>query len=78
LARMTGMDTATTTTANPNRKASDARRRVVPPPRGPRTIARSRGAAPGPVPSLLALAARGELTVDIVNAPDSRAPRRGH
>ena len=48
LARMTGMDTATTMTANPNRKASDARRRVVPPPRGPRTTARSRRAVRGP------------------------------
>jgi hypothetical protein len=31
LARMTEMDTATTAAANPNLKASDARRRVVPP-----------------------------------------------
>jgi hypothetical protein len=44
LARMTGTDTATTTTANPSRNASDARRRVVPPPRGPSTAARSRRA----------------------------------
>jgi hypothetical protein len=42
LARMTGMDTATTTTASPTRNASEARRLVVPPPRGPRTAARSR------------------------------------
>ena len=46
LARMTGIDTATTTTANPSRNASDARRRVVPPPRGPSTAARSRCSAP--------------------------------
>jgi hypothetical protein len=39
---MTGMDTATTTTANPSRNTSDARRLVVPPPRGPSTAARSR------------------------------------
>ena len=42
LALMTGMDTATTTTARPSRNASDARRLVVPPPRGPSTAARSR------------------------------------
>jgi hypothetical protein len=42
LARMTGMDTRTTTTAIASRKASDARRRVVPPPRGPSTVDRSR------------------------------------
>ena len=42
LAFMTGMDTATTTTASPSRNASDARRLVVPPPRGPSTAARSR------------------------------------
>jgi len=42
LARMTGTDTATTMTANPSRNASEARRRVVPPPRGPSTAARSR------------------------------------
>ena len=47
-ARMTGMDAVTTTAANPSRKASDARRLVVPPPRGPRTIARSRSAVRGP------------------------------
>jgi len=45
LAFMTGMDTATTMTASPSRNASDARRRVVPPPRGPSTAARSRGAS---------------------------------
>jgi hypothetical protein len=39
---MTGMDTATTTTAIPSLNASDARRRVVPPPLGPSTDARSR------------------------------------
>jgi hypothetical protein len=44
LARMTGIETATTTTASPSRNASDARRRVVPPPRGPSTAARNRGA----------------------------------
>src|SRR5580700_9596732 len=49
LVRMTGMDTATITTANPSRKASDARLRVVPPPRGPRTVARSRCGVRGPV-----------------------------
>ncbi len=42
LARMTGTDTVTTMTASPSRNASDARRRVVPPPRGPSTVARSR------------------------------------
>ncbi len=42
---MTGMDTATPAAAKPNRKASDARRRVVPPPRGPSTTARNRSAA---------------------------------
>lgn len=42
LARMTGIDTATTRIASPSRNASDARRRVVPPPRGPSTVARSR------------------------------------
>ena len=42
LALMTGMDTATTMTASPSRNASDARRLVVPPPRGPSTAARSR------------------------------------
>ena len=42
LARMTGTDTATTMIASPSRNASDARRRVVPPPRGPSTAARSR------------------------------------
>ena len=45
LAFMTGMDTATTTTASPSRNASDARRLVVPPPRGPSTAARSRAAS---------------------------------
>ena len=45
LALMTGMDTATTTTASPSRNASDARRLVVPPPRGPSTAARSRSAS---------------------------------
>ena len=35
LAFMTGMDAATTTTASPSRNASDARRLVMPPPRGP-------------------------------------------
>jgi hypothetical protein len=45
LARMSGMDTATTTIAKPSRNASDARRRVVPPPRGPSTAARSRPAS---------------------------------
>jgi hypothetical protein len=35
----------TTTTASPSRNASEARRRVVPPPRGPSTAARSRGAS---------------------------------
>ena len=45
LARMTGMDTATTAMAMPTRKASDALRRVVPPPRGPSTVARSRRAS---------------------------------
>ncbi len=35
LARMTGMDTATTMTASPSRNVSDARRLVVPPPPGP-------------------------------------------
>ena len=45
LARMTGMDTATTAMAMTTRKASEARRRVVPPPRGPSTAARSRRAS---------------------------------
>ena len=44
LARMTGIDTATTAMASPSRNASDARRRVVPPPRGPSAAARSRRA----------------------------------
>src|SRR5450755_2402707 len=71
LARMTGMDTATTATANPSRKASEARLRVVPPPRGPSTIARSRCAARGPVlgarrpAGLFALAGGDELAVDM-------------
>ncbi len=51
LARMTGMDTATATAANASRKASDARRRVVPPPRGPSTTARSRCAVAALVPA---------------------------
>ncbi len=45
LTRMTGIETTTTSTASPSRNASDARRRVVPPPRGPSTAARSRGAS---------------------------------
>ena len=45
LACMTGMDTTTTRTASPSRNASDARRLVVPPPRGPSTAARSRSAS---------------------------------
>ena len=52
---MTGTDTATTTTANPNRNASDARRRVVPPPRGPSTAARNRRAAQRSAPATLLL-----------------------
>ena len=45
LACITGTDTATTMTASPRRNASEARRRVVPPPRDPSTRARNRGAA---------------------------------
>ena len=56
LARMTGIDTATTTTANASRNASDARRRVVPPPRGPSTVARSRCSPRRPAPATPSLA----------------------
>src|SRR5215472_12848851 len=56
LACITGIDTATTMTARPRRNASEARRRVVPPPRGPSTAARNRGAARRSVPATPSLA----------------------
>ena len=56
LACMTGMDTATTTIANPSRNTSDARRRVVPPPCGPSTAARRRWASRCRVPGAVSLA----------------------
>ena len=55
LAFITGMDTATTTTASPSRNASDARRRVEPPPRGPSAAARSRGTARRSAPAMPSL-----------------------
>ena len=63
LARITGMDTATTAIANPRRNASEARRRVVPPPRGPSTTARNRRATRRSVPAPSSLA--NEATFDM-------------
>ena len=56
LACMTGIDTSTTTTASPSRNASDARRRVVPPPRGPSTVDRNRCRSRWRVPGTPSLA----------------------
>ena len=72
LARMTGIETATTTTANPTRNASDARRRVVPSPRGPSTTARSRRVtAPRSVPATPSLVT--EATGSSCRAADQAA-----
>jgi hypothetical protein len=75
LARMTGMDTSTTTTASVSRNASDARRRVVPPPRGPSTVDRSRSSWRVPAAPSLATAVIGFL-LSVIRA--RRAALRNH